>query len=174
MTTRNSFAMAALAGLMPAVAAAATAPPVSGGVDLLGRLHPALVHFPVALIVTAFAAEMIFVARRDPRFSTAARFMIHAGAWMGVAAALSGFARADSITIAPDVASAFSVHRIAGIATPVLAFLAAALADGVRRSGQIWELFLYRIVLALAVVGALIAGYNGGEIVYGAGFFSLW
>jgi uncharacterized membrane protein len=172
--TRNTFILAALAGLSPSLALAATAPPLSGGVDLLGRLHPALIHFPLALIVTAFAAEMIFVARRDERFSAVARFMIHAGAWMGVAAALSGFARAASITIAPDVSSAFAVHRIAGIATPVLAFLAAALADGVRRSGQIWELFLYRIVLALAAAGAVIAGYHGGEIVYGAGFFSLW
>jgi len=124
--------------------------------------------------VTAFVAEAMFVARRDERLSNAARFMIHAGAWMGLVAALSGFARADSVTIAPDVASNFAVHRIAGIATPVLAFLAAALADGVRRSGQIWELFLYRIVLALAAAGALLAGYHGGELVYGAGFFSLW
>ena len=171
---RSTFVLAGVAGLSPALAVAATAPPVSGGIDLMGRLHPALVHFPLALIVTALAAEMVFVARRDPRFSAASRIMVHAGAWLGIAAALSGFARADSIAIAPDVASAFAVHRIAGIATPVLAFLAAALADGVRRSGQIWELFLFRIVLALAAAGALIAGYNGGEIVYGAGFFSLW
>ena len=43
----------------------------------------------------------------------------------------------------------FSVHRVAGIATPVLVFLCAGLGEGVRRSGQIWELILYRIVLVL-------------------------
>lgn len=153
---------------------AATAETPSGWVDAAGRLHPLLVHFPLALIVTALVAEGLFVARRREKYAAAARFMIQAGAWAAIAAAATGFARADSITIAPDQAPAFGVHRIAGIATPVLAFLAAGLAEGVRRSGQIWELFLYRIVLALAAAAALIAGYRGGELVYGAGFFSLW
>jgi uncharacterized membrane protein len=132
------------------------------------------VHFPVALIITALVAEVIFVVRRDERYAAAARFMIHAGAWLGVAAALTGFARADSIVLAPDQAPAFAIHRIAGIATPILAFLAAALAEGVRRSGQIWELFIFRLVLALAAAGAVVGGYYGGELVYGAGFFCLW
>lgn len=169
-----SIALLSASVLLDAGVAAAAAPPPSGTVDVIGRLHPLLVHFPVALIVTAFVAEAMFVARRDERLATAARFMVHAGAWVGVAAALAGFARAESIVLAPDQQSAFALHRIAGIATPVLAFLAAGLADGVRRSGQIWELFLYRIVLALAAAGALVAGFCGGEMVYGAGFFSLW
>lgn len=171
---RRIVPLAALWVLNASLALAATAAPPAGPVDLAGRFHPVFVHFPVALIVTALVAEGMFVARRDERFSAAARFMVHAGAWVGIAAALSGFARADSIILNADQQSAFAVHRIAGIATPVLAFLAAALADGVRRSGQIWELFLYRVVLALAAAGALTAGFRGGEMVYGAGFFSLW
>ncbi len=171
------LAVSALLGagvLWASLGHAATATTASGPADLIGRLHPVLVHFPVALILTAFVAEMVFVARRDERLSTAARVMIHVGAWVGAAAALAGFVRADAIVIAPDVQHAFAVHRIAGIAVPVLAFLAAAFADGVRRSGQIWELFVYRIVLALAAAAVVIAGYHGGELVYGAGFFSLW
>ena len=175
MDRRAAICALLAAGLLPvSTGHAATATAVSGPVDLAGRLHPVLVHFPVALILTAFAAEMVFVARRDERFSTAARVMIHAGAWLGAAAALAGFVRADAIVIAPDVQNAFAVHRIAGIAVPVLAFLAAAFADGVRRSGQIWELFVYRIILALAAAAVVVAGYHGGELVYGAGFFSLW
>jgi uncharacterized membrane protein len=176
MSDRRPPVVAAFAALFlhAAAAMAAPAPAPSGWLDAVGRLHPPLVHFPLALIVTALAAEAIFVARRDERYAAAARFMIHAGAWVGIAAALTGLARAGSITLAPDQAPAFAVHRIAGIATPVLAFLAAALADGVRRSGQIWELFLYRIALVVAAAAAVLAGYHGGEIVFGAGFFSLW
>jgi len=171
---RSALVLAAAATVQASVAFAATAARPAGVVDMAGRLHPVLVHFPIALILTAFVAEMIFIARHDERFSTAARVMLHAGAWVGVVAALAGFARADAISMAPDVAHAFAIHRVAGIAAPVLAFLAAALGDGVRKSGQIWELFLYRIVLALAAAGVVVAGYYGGEIVYGAGFFCLW
>jgi uncharacterized membrane protein len=174
MMTRSGIMLAAISAASASVASAATVARPSGVIDAAGRFHPALVHFPIALILAAFVAEMIFIARRDERFTNAARIMLHAGAWVGAAAALTGLARADSISMAPDVAHAFAVHRIAGIAAPVLAFLAAALGDGVRRSGQVWELFLFRIVLALAAVGVIVAGFYGGEIVYGTGFFSLW
>lgn len=142
--------------------------------DALGRLHPFLVHFPVALVLTAAVTEAIAVARRDERWGDAARFMITAAAWLAIPAAVAGFARAGAVVIEPELQSTFVVHRIAGIATPVLAFLAAGLAAGVRRSGQIWELFLYRAVLVVAAVAAAIAGHHGGELVYGVDFFPWW
>ncbi len=142
--------------------------------DVWGRFHPFFVHFPVALIVTAAITEAIAVARRDERLGDAARVMITAAAWLAVPAAVAGFARAGSVVIEPELQTTFVVHRIAGIATPVLAFLAAGLVAGVRKSGQVWELFLYRAVLALAAVSATIAGHHGAELVYGVDFFPLW
>lgn len=142
--------------------------------DAFGRLHPFLVHFPVALVLTAVVTEAIAVARRDERLGDAARFMITAAAWLAIPTAVAGFARAGSETIEPGLQSTFMVHRIAGIATPVLAFLAAGLAAGVRRSGQIWELYLFRIVLVITAVAAAIAGHHGAELVYGVDFFPLW
>jgi uncharacterized membrane protein len=171
---RRAVVAAVLTAGAPAVARAATAEAPSGFVDTLGRFHPALVHFSVALILAAAVAEALCVARRNGRFADAARFMITAAAWISVVTTATGFARAGSITIPPDEASAFAVHRVAGVVVPVLAFLAAGLAEGTRRSGQIWELFLYRIVLVLAAVAVTVAGYNGGELVYGVGFFPLW
>jgi uncharacterized membrane protein len=167
-------ALGLLAGLATAAVPVGVAPPTNGFWDAVGRLHPFLVHFPVALVLFAALAEILAVVRRDARMSDAARFMITGAAWVAVPAAIAGFARADAISIPPALAGAFAVHRIAGIATPVLAFLAAGLAAGVRRSGQIWELFLYRAVLMLAAVCAALAGHFGGEIVFGAGFFPFW
>ncbi len=171
---RRVVLFAAVAALTAASARASTAAAPSGLIDVLGRFHPALVHFPVALVLMAAVAEALCVARRDGRFGEASRFMITAAAWVSVATAATGFARAGSITFTPDEAAAFSIHRVAGIVVPVLAFLAAGLAEGTRRSGQIWELFLYRIVLLLAAVTVVVAGYYGGELVYGVGFFPLW
>ena len=142
--------------------------------DAWGRLHPFFVHFPVALILTALVVETLAVVRRDERMGDAARVMITAAAWMSIPAAIAGFARASSEVIAPELQATFAVHRIAGIATPVLAFLAAGLVAGVRRSGQIWELFLYRAVLVLAAACAAVAGHHGAELVYGPDFFPLW
>ena len=142
--------------------------------DALGRMHPFFVHFPVALILTAFVTEATAAARRDERLGDAARVMITVAAWLSIPAAIAGFARAGAVVIEPELQSTFTLHRIAGIATPVLAFLAAGLVSGVRRSGQVWELFLYRAVLLLAAIAAAIAGHHGAELVYGVDFFPLW
>jgi hypothetical protein len=91
-----------------------------------------------------------------------------------VFASLTGFLRADGIVFEAGQQAAFSVHRIAGIVSPVLVFLAAALAEGSRRSGSVLELWFYRAVLALAAAGVAVAGYHGGELVHGPGFFPLW
>lgn len=139
-----------------------------------GRIHPFLVHFPVALVLAALLAEALCVARRDGRYTEASRFMVAVAAWLSVAAALTGFLRADSLTFDAGQQAAFAVHRIAGIVTPVLVFLAAALAEGSRRSGSVLELLFYRVVLTLAAAGVAVAGYYGGELAHGIGFFPLW
>jgi uncharacterized membrane protein len=140
----------------------------------VGRLHPFVVHFPVALILAALLAEALCIAKREGRYTDAARFMVAVAAWAAVLSALTGLLRADGRVFEADKQGLFALHRLAGIATPVLAFLASALAEGSRRTGQIWELYLYRIALLLAAASAAAAGYYGGEIVFGPDFFPLW
>jgi uncharacterized membrane protein len=132
-----------------------------------GRLHPALVHFPVALVLVALVAEILCITRRDGRYADVARFLIVAAAWMSIPSAITGFIRADATELDAAQQQLFAVHRVAGIATPVLVFLCAGLGEGVRRSGQIWELILYRVVLVLAAASTAVAGFYGGEIVFG-------
>ena len=136
--------------------------------DLLGDLHPFFVHFPVALILFAAVAEVLFVVRKDQSFGGAARFMIHAAALMSVPAAIAGFAGASGEQFTGTALRLFAVHRIVGITTPVLAFLASGMTEGSRRSGQVWEQGLYRVLLALAVISVAIAGYAGALLAHHA------
>ena len=88
--------------------------------DAVGRLHPFLVHFPVALILSAFVTEVVAGARRNERLGDAAAVMITIAAWVSILAAVAGFARASTHTVEPELQSIFTVHRIAGVAVPVL------------------------------------------------------
>lgn len=136
-------------------------------IGLAGRLHPVLVHFPVALIVTAGVAEGVFVASRDRRAETVARVLILVGAWVSIPAVLTGMAAASRHTFEPAELATFSIHRIVALVLPVICFLATALAASSRHTGQIWELWLYRVFLAIAVALALVAGWTGGWIAHG-------
>jgi uncharacterized membrane protein len=143
----------------------------SGGwASMLAQFHPFFVHFPIALIVLAAVAEVLYVVRRQRGLGDAARFMITAAAWISVVAALSGFAAAWGESFG-DLLGEFSKHRIAGIATPALAFLSAGMAASARRTGQVWELMLYRVFLTLALISVLFAGLEGAELVHSTNHF---
>ena len=128
----------------------------------IGEFHPALVHFPVALTLTAAVAEALYMGRKSGRFGDAARFVLAAAVWLSVPAAVAGLMAGESEAIPDALAGTFAVHRIAGLVAPVLIILAYALGEGARRSGQVWEQGLYRLVLLLAAVCVLIAGFYGG------------
>jgi uncharacterized membrane protein len=137
-------------------------------IEKLGALHPALVHFPVALVLTAAVAEWLYATRKSQFFGDAARFMIAAAAWVSIPAAVAGFAASSGRTFPPELQGAFTLHRIVGITTPVLAILTAGLCEGTRRSGQVWEQALYRVFLALAVASTVAAGFYGGLLGHAA------
>lgn len=134
---------------------------------LFGSYHPLLVHFPVALIIAASVAETLLIIKRNPDYGAAARFCVAAAAWVSIPAALAGFAIASSHSFEGAAATYFSIHRIAGITTPVLAFLAWAMGEGSRRSGQVWEQWLYRVFLLVALISVIVAGLAGGELAHG-------
>ena len=144
---------------------------VSAVWEFVGHYHPVLVHFPIALVFLTVVAEVLLVVKKEARFGDAARFMIASAAWISIATAITGFAHASGWTFGEEEARTFAIHRIAGIVTPVLIVLAAGMAASARRSGQIWELFLYRVFLALAAASVAIAAAEGGELVWGEGYF---
>jgi uncharacterized membrane protein len=141
-------------------------------IDAVGRFHPLLVHFPIALVVTALVAEVLYALRKNQDFGTAALFLITAAAWTSVPAFLAGFAAAAGAAFDSDLAGALVVHRFAGVAAPMLAFIAAGMGHSTRRSGQVWEQMVYRAFLGLAAVAVGVAGLYGGRLVHGAGY--LW
>jgi uncharacterized membrane protein len=133
----------------------------------LGKWHPALVHYPIALVVMAAAAELLSIWKKRQWFADAARFMVASAAWLSVPAAAAGFAAASGETFSVAMKPVFSVHWVAGTAVPVLTFLAYGLGEGTRRSGQVWEQMLYRLFLFLAAAGVLVAAYFGGILGHG-------
>ena len=57
----------------------------------IGRFHPPLVHFPIALLSAAALAELLLVATGKAFFDSAVRFCVWGGALGAVGAALLGW-----------------------------------------------------------------------------------
>jgi uncharacterized membrane protein len=138
-------------------------------VTTLPGWHPLIVHFPLALVLTA--APLLIAARLLRRQALAAT-LATVGTWnlcLGAMAALfalaSGLAALLDLQVGPAARQAISLHlKWAMLTTLLLVLLAvwrgAGTAPGSRPS---WAF----IVLLLAAVAALVVtGYRGGENVY--------
>lgn len=127
--------------------------------DLLARLHPVAVHFPIALLLAAALAEFALMIRPTLGLQTTIRFLVGGGALGAVAAALLGwFAGGWRLT---DQSDNLFIHRWTGTTLVVLSLLAWwAAAPGKSRG---W----LRILLAIIAIGLVVQGYFGGEMVNG-------
>ena len=132
--------------------------------NLLTNLHPATVHFPIALLLFAALAELLFAARGSERMRSAAEITAVAGGITASLAALFGWIH-TGIWLGGD--GAMQWHRwlgtSLGIAGPLIAWV--ALSAGERRGA-------FRLLLALSAIILLAQGWLGAELGHGAGH--LW
>jgi uncharacterized membrane protein len=136
---------------------------------LIGKLHPMLVHFPIALVLAAAGAELLAIITRQATWRVIAIANLRAGAATGVVTAFAGWLLASGPFIEP--ARSLTLHRWTGV-TGAAAAAAAALIS-IRPQEQSHRcMFAYQTALfaAAAFVGA--AGHLGAVLVWGPDF--LW
>lgn len=133
--------------------------------DFLGRLHPLAVHFPIALLIAAFIAELILMLRPSIALQPTVRFLAAGGAIGAFFAAVLGWF-AGGWRLA-DRSETLALHRWNGSGIALLSILAAWLAF---RSHGRMGLRVALFILALALVAQ---GYLGGEMVFGPNHLGL-
>jgi uncharacterized membrane protein len=133
---------------------------------LIGRLHPVLVHFPIALILAAAAAEIAALFTRAA-WRTIAIANLRAGAAMGALTAIAGWALASTSLVEPS--RLLSWHRWAGMAATAMAIGAALLSRRSHAAAGPSRL-VYRAALFAAAAMIAVAGHLGGTLVWGEDF----
>jgi uncharacterized membrane protein len=133
---------------------------------LTGRLHPLLVHFPIALVLIAAIAELVSVTTRFPGWRTVAVANVRAGAVFAVASAAAGWLLASSRIV--EASPALEWHRWLGVLAAIAA-ISAALTTGAI-DDQPSRQWLYRVALFSAAALVAVAGHFGAVLVWGADF----
>lgn len=137
----------------------------TGGADfisLLKGLHPATVHFPIALLVVAALAELWMVWRPSRRLEGFIAICVKIAAIAAIVAAGFGWVH-TGVWLGGD--SVMQWHRWTGTGIAIFALVLAWLVDRVERRGR----GLFRAGLGIAAVAILVQGYWGGEIAHGPG-----
>lgn len=132
----------------------------------IGRLHPLLVHFPIALILLAAAAEMFAAVAVTSRWHVVAMACLRVGAIGAVGAAAAGWLMARMPGVDPS--ATLEWHRWFGTATAAIAVLAVLVtAAGERSTATRWIDWMALLAAAVCVAAT---GHLGGMLVWGADF----
>jgi uncharacterized membrane protein len=134
-----------------------------------GVFHPAVAHFPIALLMVAALVESYSVLRRQRKPQPTTLICLYLGGAAAVGARVLGWARADVLREHSQLAN---LHRWLGIAVAVLAVGAIVITIINRRresGGLVWA---YRggLFTAAALVG--LVGSFGGKLVHGEDYYT--
>jgi uncharacterized membrane protein len=140
-------------------------------VKLVPGWHPLVVHFPLALVVTAAfcltAARLRAAGRHAPALATVGTWNLCLGAVALFVALGTGTGLAAVLDLHVDAAAqqAISAHVKAAMLTAVLVLLAAVWRGvGVAADSRPSRLFI--VVLWIATSVLVVTGYRGGQNVY--------
>lgn len=147
--------------------------PLSRLVDYAGKWHVVVVHYPIALIISAFLAELLFVVTARPLFRDAARFTLIAGAISVVAVVPLGWAAAAFGSFSGEETTVLFFHRWVGTGAGIAALTAAAASElAAHHRAEKWSRPVYRALLVLSAAAVGVAGHLGGMLVHGLDFLS--
>jgi len=130
------------------------------------NLHPLVVHFPIALLLTSVAfywAELIW---KGHGFDKVAWYTLLLGLVGTAVTIVSGFMAAKSIPLDSPAMQTVTTHKILGIATFVIFGIQAVCAwrsQGVYSSGK---RVLHTVIQLIGVALIIAVGYFGGELVF--------
>jgi uncharacterized membrane protein len=142
----------------------------SGAADLIGRLHPALVHFPIAGLVALAVTDFVGLVLRREAWRRAGMVVLIATAVSLVPTVATGLLRASHIEFHAAEHSLLATHRTLNLIVTGLVAVALVLRAARRRHLQGLQR-AHRIVYLASVFAAtslvLVAADFGGRMVYG-------
>jgi uncharacterized membrane protein len=138
----------------------------------LGKFHPVVVHFPVALMITAFVMALAGMVRPSEAADLLSFRLTYLAAAGAIVAAGIGLAAGAGVNYPPEIAGYFSQHRLLGLSTSALAVVAALAAYRAERQPSPSRRRQFRLLLLICAVLLAITGHWGAMLVYGPDHFA--
>lgn len=140
-------------------------------IGILGKFHPVVVHFPIALVIMA----LIFAGTRSllgtEIFDQMAAITVYWAAFFAVIAALLGLARSAGANFPTTLEGYFEWHRLLGLASTGLTVLTAFVAYYWRKGGSQRGRLLFRLLLVVNVIAIGVTGHLGATLVFGPNYY---
>ncbi len=137
-----------------------------GFLEIIGRMHPATVHFPIGWLFLLFLTELIAVIYDKPGWHKAGFYILIMVVLSLVAAAVTGLINASYHQFEGEEQSLMITHRNLNYVVTGLCLLALGIRVAQRRlAGYLHAVYLTFVIAAAIIV--LISGHLGSKMVFG-------
>ena len=130
----------------------------------LGRLHPLMVHFPVALLIIAGLLELLKIKTFHTNLRAGINWMVYIGTAGSILAVVLGLLLSNTGEYGGET---FEWHQWTGIITSILAILTASVLWYTTKKDKRTFIPLYRGLLFFTVASVSLAGHFGGSLTHG-------
>jgi uncharacterized membrane protein len=132
------------------------------GIAKMDNIHPLLVHFPIAFLLTFFAIDLLGTLSKKPQWRSIASCLLYLGTVAAVFTVLAGFNAASSVAHGQNVHDIMENHEHFGVSVLSLAAVLSIWrlkSHGVIQSGaNVLFLILSTLLVLLIILGADLGG----------------
>lgn len=128
-------------------------------------LHPALVHFPIALVALAALLQVLVVVLKRIQLTGSVLISLELAALSAVAAALSGTAQEKVVSDLPGIQDSLTLHGMLGNISTWALCVTGLLILYFHLKGRLHPGLLLMVLLAPSAL-LLVTGHFGAELVY--------
>ncbi|WP_296702315.1 DUF1549 domain-containing protein [Algoriphagus sp.] len=138
--------------------------------DFFGRLHPMIVHFPIALLIFGAVLELLSVRKFQSKFRPGISLLVIAGSLSAILSAIFGYqlANAEGTT-----GATLDLHQQIGIGTAILSFILLFLLYRVgKKPAENSRIIVFRSILFFTAIAVSVTGHFGGSLTHGEDFLT--
>ena len=140
----------------------------------IGKLHVLLVHFPIALALSAALADFLFVVTRKDYFRICGLYCLVLAAIAIIPTAFTGDQLLDmeQSKLTPEYLSIAHTHRNLAVISVVLVITAAIIRIAGKNHLKKWLLAAYTVLIILIFGFISATGHFGGMLTHGKDYLS--
>ncbi|TXE13749.1 DUF2231 domain-containing protein, partial [Algoriphagus aquimarinus] len=137
--------------------------------QFMGRLHPLIVHFPIALILVAALMELFTFGKFNSKIRPGIIILAAVGAVSALLAAPMGWLLATNEGTSGEL---LDLHKWIGIFTAILSVVILFLLPKTRRKPNALQIKVFRTTLFVTALGVSLTGHFGGSLTHGEDFLT--
>ena len=131
-----------------------------------GKYHPLIVHFPIALLLTAAFAQVLNIRSKKGAYDNAVTVLVWTGALGALGAGVLGWMHSGPVQTGEN--AVMSIHRWLGTALLVGGFVIAYfMQKAAKAQGGLSKNMVFNVLLFGGAVAVALNGFLGGALAHG-------